>query len=341
MGQTLLRYLGGLSAVARDGPSTGTLDEIPTELLTAVLARASQAGWKAEDRTLLFAVLAKDSRISVQRALTVARGVSQSRMSTQCSWHAWKGPIVVRRTDAGDRRRFALTLRQVIQLSRECASGCDDAASRSPAAGERLEHALAEVQPELLVKLWALLLAGKNGEDIGAVSAGVADGEESRLPSLPASLIADCLSRGSAIAAATQFDLESPLVSWPGNPAETVDERAWLSFAKQLARNQPGDWTTVAVFNDHKPPMLTKIYLRVGGKPWWSFRGVLDRPSARTVASADKRRRVRVTTGESLHDLAICSFDPQQRALSRAMRAIRARTGVAAARPVERARPHG
>jgi hypothetical protein len=73
MHQTLLRYLAGLSVFAREGPSTGTLADVPTQLLTAVLARVGELGWERDDRALLFAVLAKDSRASVRRAVTAAQ----------------------------------------------------------------------------------------------------------------------------------------------------------------------------------------------------------------------------------------------------------------------------
>jgi hypothetical protein len=77
--QSLLRYLAGLSVVAHEGPSTGTLADVPTELLTAVLAHSSELGWQKEDRDLLFAVLATDPRDSIRRALKVAKRTSESR----------------------------------------------------------------------------------------------------------------------------------------------------------------------------------------------------------------------------------------------------------------------
>ncbi len=73
MHQTLLRYLAGLSVFAREGPSTGTLADVPTQLLTTILAQVGELDWERDDRALLFAVLAKDARTSVRRAVAAAQ----------------------------------------------------------------------------------------------------------------------------------------------------------------------------------------------------------------------------------------------------------------------------
>jgi hypothetical protein len=114
-----------------------------------------------------------------------------------------------------------------------------------------------------------------------------------------------------------------------------------LSFAKQLALSEPGDWRSVAVFGDGKSLQLAKVYLRLEGKAWWSFRGVIDRPSAGAVQNVSRRPRSRVVAGESLQGLANRPFSAEARALTRAILAIRARTGTSTSTKLENERQHG
>jgi len=94
--QSLLRYLAGLSGRVPEGPSIGTLADVPTELLTALLPRSGELGWAEEDRALLLAVLADDSRDPVRRAVALAQtapaeppqpipGANHSRLRTDAS----------------------------------------------------------------------------------------------------------------------------------------------------------------------------------------------------------------------------------------------------------------
>jgi hypothetical protein len=203
---------------------------------------------------------------------------------------------------------------------------------------EWLEEVLAKVTPEHSLKLWALALAGKKGEEIAAVS----DAEPSSrigADSSPLDLakhgtrLEDYLLRGMAIAVATGVDLESPLQSWRSGGGQTLDERAWRSFARQLALSDLGDWQAFSVLSERESPHLEKVYLRLAGKAWWSFRHVLDRPLSGAVERACKRLRSRVVVGESLRDLARRSAGGRGRALKRALRAIRARVGEAGTTP--------
>ena len=201
---------------------------------------------------------------------------------------------------------------------------------------EWLEDVLARVTPEHSVKIWALALAGRNGEDIAVVCdarpSGRAGAESSPLDLAKHGLgLEDYLRRGKAIAVATGVDLESPLESWRSSCGQTVDERAWRSFARQLALSDLGDWQAVSVLNDREPPQVAKVYLRLAGKAWWSFREVLDRPSSGTVERTSKRLRSQVVLGESLRDLARRSTRAPGRALLRALEAIRARVRATSA----------
>lgn len=228
-------------------------------------------------------------------------------------------------------RSFASVLEQVAQLSRERSARADGEGSASV---EGLHRALAQLELEPRLKLWVLMAAGKKGEDVAAVSAAMV-ASESESASSPMALaaygsaLAEHLQRGRTIAVATGLDLERPLASWSAGAAKSLDDRAWVSFARQLAMSQPGEWESFGVFSEQNPARLTTMYLRLTGKSWWSFRGVLDRPSSRTVERARKVQRARMLVGgEPLQRLVALSGAARGPALARAMRAIRARLGA-------------
>lgn len=154
---------------------------------------------------------------------------------------------------------------------------------------------------EVLRKLETLMRAGRDAQPLGRTSAtlpgpGVEEASahvdlfDDRLASV------ENLRRGHAMACATKFDLESQVAGWPASPgADSLDERVWLRFGKELASSSPDDWVCLAEVG--RGVELDALYLRRGDGPWWSFDFLIDRPSARTVSrrlESPRRRRSRL-----------------------------------------------
>ena len=226
------------------------------------------------------------------------------------------------------------------------AKASDVAVAATAAAGDvagarqSLEQALEGLDAETALKLRTLMIAGRDVKSISDVNTNMtlADSKSAfAAAALDASqsgpLLADYLRRGHALACATALDLERPLAGWlslvPGN----LDERAWLSFGKQLAKADPNDWQCLA-FVDAGSGGISRLYLRLEEHAWWSFQSIMDRPSA---ASVEKQRRAlssRRSKGmmtQSLSAIVAKLSLTEGRALRRAARAIRARVGEAAA----------
>ena len=241
---------------------------------------------------------------------------------------------------SGRKTTFEGTLLYVMGLadavSLEQSPSAPDAAATAPPAAELLAKALTELGPEVAVKLRTLMVAGRDGRGVTAVHVDTkpADGDSGAAAadlSANGPLLGDYLRRGHAMACATGFDLEKNIVAWPSSAPHTLDERAWLSFGVQLAKSQPEEWTCLG-FVGADARQLTKLYLRLGEHAWWSFRALLDRPSAAVV---DKEKRVlskarsKGLSTDSLKPMADRSCGTEGRALRRAVKAIRARVGVA------------
>jgi hypothetical protein len=201
---------------------------------------------------------------------------------------------------------------------------------------ENLKDALGQLEPELALKLRTLLIAGRDLRGIAGVKANVALSDADAVFAKMAAdsmengpLLVDYLQRGHALACAAGIDLEGPFAAWHAEAADDLDGRAWLSFGKQLANSQPGDWECLGVV-DPKTGALRKLYLKLGDNAWWSFQALIDRPS-RTSVAKDRRELVRRRSkGMSIHSLQalVQHFDGSPgRALRRAARAIRARVG--------------
>lgn len=207
-------------------------------------------------------------------------------------------------------------------------------AASSPAT-RRLADAIEELGPDTALKLRTLMVAGRDGRGVTAVhvDAKPVEGDVSAAADLSANgaQLGDYLRRGHAMACATGFDIERNITAWPASAPHTLDERAWLSFGVQLAKSRPEDWTCLG-FVGADAQQLTKLYLRLGEHAWWSFRSLLDRPSAALV-DKEKRalssRRSKGLTTASLKPMADRSCGTEGRALRRAVKAIRARVGVA------------
>jgi hypothetical protein len=207
-------------------------------------------------------------------------------------------------------------------------------------ARELLEKALDELDSEVALKLRTLMIAGRDGKSITDVQVNMTLGD-SRAAFAAAALdtshngplLADYLRRGHALACATALDLEEPLAGWTSDGSSTLDERAWLSFGKQLAKAGPDDWHCLA-FVESETQSISRLYLRLDEHAWWSFQTVLDRPSSAVVEKEKRTLTSRRSKGLATHSLAALVSrlsSAKGRALRRAARAIRARVGDAAA----------
>lgn len=235
-------------------------------------------------------------------------------------------------------------LRRVIQLALAMLPDPRDAAKAEPQeaaavpneARRSLERALDDLEPEVALKLRTLMIAGRDGKSIGDVNVNMTLDDSKAAFAAAAldtshngALLADYLRRGHALAWATALDIERPLASWAETMPHTLDERAWLSFGKQLAKSEPGDWQCLA-FLDARTQGISSLYLRLAEHAWWSFQAVLDRPSAAAVEKHQRAltsRRSKGVAARSLASVASQLSSAQGRALRRAARAIRARLG--------------
>jgi hypothetical protein len=146
-------------------------------------------------------------------------------------------------------------------------------------------------------------------------------------------LLIEYLLRGHAIACAAGLDLERSFTDWQARSADDVDERAWLSFGRQLAKSLPQEWQCLGIV-DRGSRRLGKLYLKLGDRAWWSFQALIDRPTRTDMMKAEKgmgRRCAHAISTNSL-DLLLGELEGVSgRALQRAGRAIRARVGASAA----------
>jgi hypothetical protein len=208
-----------------------------------------------------------------------------------------------------------------------------DVAARE--ANARLEQAIAALEREMALKLWILVVAGKEARDLSLVLAGVPQRADD--PGWPRQALleqrdqlGDCLQRGAAIACATRFDLELPVTKWPTATQQDLEGRAWASFGRQLATAPPSAWRCFAVVDPRARTRITKLYLSLTDQSWWSFRRLLDRPSAQIVSRERKRTPRGSVTDVSIEAIASRSGTVQGEALQRALASIRARLGIAA-----------
>jgi hypothetical protein len=206
------------------------------------------------------------------------------------------------------------------------------------AAHESLTETLRSYEPEMALKLRTLMVAGRDGRDIPAVNVNTALGDGDAAFSAMARdlsengpLLAEHLRRGYALACAAGVNLERPVAGWATTTAQNIDERAWLSFGRQLAKSQPEDWQCLALL-DAAAQQINKLYLKLGDNAWWSFQSQIDRPSAATVDKQGRalKRRSKGMATKSLRAVAQQLRATEGRALRRAARAIRARVGEVA-----------
>lgn len=205
-------------------------------------------------------------------------------------------------------------------------------------ARAQLTAALGELDPEMALKIRQLMIAGRDGQSVATVKLNVSLVDADSAFSVMAAdsgengpLLIEYLLRGHAIACASGIDLDRPLAEWRSRSADNLEERAWLSFGKQLANSASADWQCFAIM-DPGTQGISKLYVKLGDRAWWSFQAQLDRP---TVRGAEKerralsRRRFKGISSNDLEALVLKLNGVQGRALRRAARAICARVGQA------------
>jgi hypothetical protein len=209
----------------------------------------------------------------------------------------------------GDEKRsnapptFEAVLTRLIQLAR----GTVEASNTG-----LLAQALDELDREMALKVRTLMIAGREGRDIATVQidlkledADTAFAAAAREASENGPLLADYLQRGHALACAAGLDLEKPVSRWMSTTRDTLDERAWSSFGRQLASSKPDDWQCLG-FVERGGHEITRLYVKLSDHAWWSFQSVLDRPSAALVSKEKQMlasRRAKGVTTSSLEAL--------------------------------------
>jgi hypothetical protein len=230
---------------------------------------------------------------------------------------------------------FDGVLRRVLGMSRAMElDGATVRPSRSNGAAiDALRIFAKSLDTEIVQKLETLMRAGRDAQPLGPTSAALSKrgAEQGQAPpdlfeDRAASL--ENLRRGHAIACATRFDLESDVAKWPASLAgDSLDERVWLRFGRELAASSPADWVCLAQVGQDME--LESLYLRRGKGSWWSFDTLIDRPSTRVVARRlDRPRRKRDRLITLRVDAVIgrrCR--PDRPALHRAALAMSARLG--------------
>lgn len=262
----------------------------------------------------------------------MARSFNQVRAdSTALRTTGWSFDGVVRRV-LGFSRAAELEAQAPAPGARTARRPSSKVRAPSPAF-DALNLFVRSLDDETRGKLQTVMRAGREAQALqDAVAAlaepkGVPEGQAPDLFATGSTAFQD-LQRGHAVACATEFDLELKLSRW-GKVREraSLDERVWLRFGRELARSRVEEWSCHAVVDSRG--RVEKLYLRCGDGPWWSFRTLIDRPSAREVVGlrAAKRGRSRVLS-LSLEAALGRSCRAELRAVQRASMAVSARLGV-------------
>jgi len=202
----------------------------------------------------------------------------------------------------------------------------------------RLAAALEKLEPETALKLRRLMIAGRDGQNVATVKVNVSladsDGAFSTMAADSGEngpLLVEYLLRGHAIACASGIDINKPLTDWNVRETDGLEERAWLSFGKQLASSTSEEWQCFAMLSPDTRN-VSKLYVKLGKRAWWSFQAQLDRPTLRGAEKERRaltRRRFKGIASNDLGALVAELANVQGRALRRAARAIGARVGQA------------
>lgn len=246
--------------------------------------------------------------------------------------------VQLARSVAEDSRETRRTLPSGRVRPEDSGSSEPSVAPASPEANARarLTAAFRALDPETALKIRTLMIAGRDGQSIGAVNVNLSLSDAEAGFAIMAAdsgengpLLIEYLRRGHALACAVGIDLDGPLTAWQSRSPDELRERAWLSFGKQLATSQPSDWQCLGIVEPGTQE-LSKLYVKLTDHAWWSFEAVLDRP---TLAGVEKERRAlgrRHLKGiwtNTLESLVGRLGSARGRALRRAGRAICARVG--------------
>ncbi len=289
-----------------------------TLLTRAVISPDERPAWTRVDRPAKDIELDDSEGRRMDRKMSVRTKAGPSPVPTGSAQVA---PQPRREIPTADPASFDALLRRTIELSRR--QPVENAGAR-----EELAAVLRELPPEARAKLRIVMTAGRDVVSLGSAHASLSAVPQSvggwTLESAGDEL-GDYLARGHAIACATQFHLEASLDRWSASESGDLEERVWLRFGKQLATNPTEEWECLgAVASGDR---LAQLYLRLGKAAWWSFGAVLDRPSVETVRKDGRKRSGRHAKLGPLRKVAERNCEPNRRALRRALRAIRARTG--------------
>jgi hypothetical protein len=267
--------------------------------------------------------------------------------------HVADRPASVPRTFEGVLRQMVDLAQAILPEQRRTAASVELDRSRAlvrerPAAGltpqQKMTQALEKLGPEVALKLRTVMVAGRDGRRITDVQVNITMADTDSAFAIAARdlsengpLLVDYLRRGHAMACALELDIEKPYTEWASPAPKQLEERVWLSFGRQLALSRPEDWSCIGFLGTEQGEPLTKLYLRRAELGWWSFHTLLDRPSA-AVVEAEKRalesRRESGVTSGPMHALAHRTCSAETLALSRAIKAIRARVGLATGEPL-------
>jgi hypothetical protein len=174
-------------------------------------------------------------------------------------------------------------------------------------AHEKLNAALAELDPETALKLRTLMVAGRDGRSIGAVNINLSMSDtEAGFAAMAADsgengpLLIDYLRRGHAMACAAGIDLETPLSEWHSQGNSNLDERAWVSFGKQ-ALPEAGGSRLVVVPGRSGSPDAGRCGEGAAGAHQTPHEGGLDHHAGGVRRAARRRARAGVAPRGSCH----------------------------------------
>lgn len=206
-------------------------------------------------------------------------------------------------------------------------------------AQQAMTQALTKLGPEIALKLRTVMVAGRDGRRITDVQVNIGMGDADSAFAFAARdlsengpLLVDYLRRGHAMACASGLDIERPYAEWASAAPKKLDERVWLSFGRQLAMSRPEEWSCIGFLGTEQGEPLTQLYLRRGELGWWSFDAILERPSEAFVVQQERAlasHRAKGVTNGSMLALARLRCSVEASALRRAVKAIRARVGLA------------
>jgi hypothetical protein len=230
-----------------------------------------------------------DASLRLTRRGRLARAAQFSEVPRDTGMLAagrWSFDGVIQRVLGFSRAAEIEGARKGARLAPRAPSASKDELGSGGSALDALRHFVRSLDQETQSKLRAMIRAGRDAQQLqvaAATLAGETAGQSDPLDWFAAGSAAlQDLQRGHALACATGFNLELSLARWDKvRPAESLDERVWLRFGRELAQSRMEDWSCFALV-DSRERLLT-LYLRRGKALCWSFAAQIDRPSDRTL----------------------------------------------------------